>query len=46
LVAFATPHDPQVLVGVLITMTLLGMLASSVPARRTLKIDPAQLLRE
>ena len=46
LVSFATPHDPQVLVGVLITMTLLGMLASWVPARRALKIDPARLLRE
>ena len=46
LVSFATPHDPLVLVGVLITMTLLGMLASWIPARRAFEIDPAQLLRE
>ena len=46
LVSLATPHDPLVLAGVLVTMTLLGLLASWIPARRALKIDPAQLLRE
>ncbi|HEY2467924.1 MAG TPA: FtsX-like permease family protein [Terracidiphilus sp.] len=46
LVSFATPHDPLVLAGVLITMTLLGTLAGWIPARRALDIDPAQLLRE
>jgi ABC-type antimicrobial peptide transport system permease subunit len=46
LVSFATPGDPLVLAGVLFTMILLGMLASWIPARRALKIDPARLLRE
>lgn len=46
LVSFATPRDPFVLAGVLITMTLLGMIASWIPARRALKVDPARLLRE
>jgi len=30
----------------LLTMTLLGILASWIPARRALNIDPARLLRE
>jgi ABC-type lipoprotein release transport system permease subunit len=46
LVAYATPGDPLILAGVLLTMLLLGLLATFVPARRTLAIDPAQLLRE
>ena len=46
LVAYATPHDPLILAGVLLTMVLLGLLATLIPARRTLAIDPAQLLRE
>jgi ABC-type antimicrobial peptide transport system permease subunit len=46
LVAYATPHDPLILVGVVLTMILLGFLATLIPARRTLAIDPAQLLRE
>jgi ABC-type antimicrobial peptide transport system permease subunit len=46
LVAYATPRDPLILAGVLFTMLLLGLLASFIPARRTLAIDPAQLLRE
>jgi predicted permease len=46
LVAYATPHDPLILTGVFITMLFLGVLATFVPARRTLAIDPAQLLRE
>jgi ABC-type antimicrobial peptide transport system permease subunit len=46
LVSFASPHDPLVLAGVLVTMTLLGVLATWIPARRALNIDPAQLLRE
>lgn len=46
LVAYATPHDPPILAGVLLTMVLLGLLATLIPARRTLAIDPAQLLRE
>jgi ABC-type antimicrobial peptide transport system permease subunit len=46
LVSFATPRDPLVLAGVLITMTLLGVLATWIPARRALGIDPVRLLRE
>ena len=42
----ATPRDPLVLGGVLITMALLGLLATWIPARRALAIDPAKLLRE
>ena len=46
LVAYATPRDPLILAGVLLTMLLLGLLATFIPARRTLAIDPAKLLRE
>jgi len=42
----ATPRDPLVICGVLITMSLLGALATWIPARRALHIDPIQLLRE
>lgn len=42
----ATPHDPVVLLGVVLTMLLLGTIATLVPARRAQSIDPARLLRE
>jgi predicted permease len=42
----ATPRDPLVLAGVVLAMALLGLLATWVPARRALSIDPATLLRE
>ena len=42
----ATPRDPAVLAGVLLTMLLLGLVAAFGPARRALVIDPAILLRE
>ena len=42
----ATPRDPAVLAGVIVTMLLLGLLAAYGPARRALAIDPAILLRE
>jgi ABC-type antimicrobial peptide transport system permease subunit len=42
----ATPHDPLVLAGVVLAMALLGLLATWIPARRALSIDPAILLRE
>jgi ABC-type antimicrobial peptide transport system permease subunit len=42
----ATPRDPLVLGGVLLTMALLGLLATWIPARRALAIDPVRLLRE
>jgi ABC-type lipoprotein release transport system permease subunit len=44
----ATPRDPLVLALVLcvLAMRLLGLLATWIPARRALSIDPAILLRE
>jgi predicted permease len=42
----ATPRDPMVFAGAMITMSLLGLVAVCVPARRALSIDPASLLRE
>jgi len=42
----ASPSDPLVLSGVTITMLLLGLLASWIPARRALAVDPLILLRE
>jgi MacB-like periplasmic core domain len=42
----ATPRDPLVLAGVVMAMTLLGLLATWVPAQRALAIDPAKLMRE
>jgi predicted permease len=42
----ATPRDPAVLAGVILTMLLLGLLAAFAPARRALSIDPVILLRD
>ena len=42
----ATPRDPLVLAGVVLTMILLGTVATAVPARRAQSVDPARLLRE
>ena len=42
----ATPRDPVVLGGVVLSMVVLGGLAALVPARRALSLDPARLLRE
>jgi predicted permease len=42
----ATPRDPLVLAGVVLTMALLGLVATWIPAQRALSIDPAILLRE
>jgi ABC-type antimicrobial peptide transport system permease subunit len=42
----ATPRDPLVLAGVVLTMLLLGLLATWIPAQRALSIDPGILLRE
>jgi predicted permease len=42
----ATPRDPLVLVGVVVAMSLLGLAAMWVPARRALGVDPMILLRE
>jgi len=46
IVSFATPDDPLVLGGVMLTMTLLGLIATWIPARRAFGLDPSQLLRE
>jgi hypothetical protein len=42
----ATPRDPLVLAGVVLAMLLLGLLATWIPARRAVSIDPLILLRE
>jgi predicted permease len=42
----ATPRDPVVMAGVVVTMALLGLLATWIPAHRALRIDPNQLLHE
>lgn len=42
----ATPRDPFVLAGVLAAMALLGLIATWIPARRALSVDPMILLRE
>jgi hypothetical protein len=46
LVYEATPRDPLVLIGAVIAMTLIGLIATWIPARRALAINPAQLLRQ
>jgi predicted permease len=46
IVSFATPSDPLVLGGVMLTMILLGLIATWIPARRALALDPSQLLRD
>jgi predicted permease len=42
----ANPRDPVVLVGAVLTMALLGIAASAIPALRAIAIDPSKLLRE
>ncbi|HZL27421.1 MAG TPA: ABC transporter permease [Acidobacteriaceae bacterium] len=42
----ANPGDPAVLGGAVLTMALLGVVASALPARRALAIDPSKLMRE
>jgi len=42
----ATPRDPLVLTGAVVTMALLGLLATWIPAQRALSLDPVTLLRE
>jgi predicted permease len=42
----ATPRDPLVLAGVVFAMALLGLVATWIPARRALSVDPMILLRE
>jgi ABC-type antimicrobial peptide transport system permease subunit len=42
----ATPRDPVVIGGAIVTMLLLGLMAAWVPAMRALRADPLTLLRE
>jgi predicted permease len=42
----ATPRDPVVLAGVVLAMATLGLVATWIPARRALSVDPMILLRE
>ncbi len=42
----ATPRDPLVLAGVVLAMVLVGLVATLIPARRALSLDPWVLLRE
>ena len=42
----ATPRDPLVLAGVVVAMALLGLVATWIPARRALSVNPLVLLRE
>ncbi len=41
----ASPHDPRVLLSVLLTIVVLGLVSSWGPALRALRIDPAVALR-
>ena len=46
-IAYAgTSRDPLVLAGAVLTMLLLGLLATWIPAARALGVDPLMLLRE
>ncbi|HEX8490265.1 MAG TPA: hypothetical protein VF626_04560, partial [Chthoniobacterales bacterium] len=42
----ANPRDPVVVGGAVLTMALLGLAASAIPAMRALAIDPSRLMRE
>jgi predicted permease len=42
----ATPRDPLVLAGVVLSMALIGLFATWIPARRALSVNPWVLLRE
>jgi len=42
----ANPSDPAVVGGAVLTMALLGIAASAIPARRALAVDPSKLMRE
>jgi len=42
----ANPMDPVVLCGAVLTMALLGVAASGIPALRALALDPSRLMRE
>jgi ABC-type antimicrobial peptide transport system permease subunit len=46
IVCQATPRDPLVLACVVLAMSLLGLVATWIPAQRALSIEPLVLLRE
>jgi len=46
LVYEATPRDPFVLAGAIAAMLIVGLIATWIPARRALAVNPAQLLRD
>jgi predicted permease len=46
IVVNANSHDPLVLVGVLATMILLGGIATCIPVRRALGVNPSTLMRD
>ena len=45
-VSQASANDPLVLSGVILVMTILGLVATWIPAQRALALDPVLLLRE
>ena len=46
IITAANPRDPLVLIGVAVTMILLGGVATCIPARRALGVNPSSLMRE
>jgi ABC-type antimicrobial peptide transport system permease subunit len=42
----ATPRDPAVFAAVVLTMAVLGLVSTWIPARRALSVNPLILLRE
>ena len=42
----ANPSDPAVVGGAVLMMVLLGVVASAIPARRAMAVDPSRLMRE
>jgi ABC-type lipoprotein release transport system permease subunit len=42
----ATPRDPVVLIAAVVAMFLVGLVATWIPARRALSVDPSMLMRE
>jgi ABC-type antimicrobial peptide transport system permease subunit len=42
----ANPLDPVVVGGAVLTMALLGIAASAIPALRALAVNPSELMRE
>jgi len=42
----ATPNDPVVLAGVIVSMLVIGLVAAWIPAQRALEVNPVILMRE